>query len=76
MSRDSDRKSVTLNVKMFGAVYRHIARFLNWVNGTGPGSSTAQASREAAAHRRDATAHMPHGDASFGGDWGGDGDGG
>jgi hypothetical protein len=58
---------------MFGAVYRQIARFLNWVNGTGPGSRTAEASREAAAHRRDVTAQMPHGDASFGADGGGDG---
>ena len=38
---------------MFRAVYRQIARFLNWVNGTGSGSSAARATREAAEHRRD-----------------------
>jgi hypothetical protein len=40
---------------MFRAVYRQIARFLNWVNGTGPGQSPSRAriSREVADHRRD-----------------------
>jgi hypothetical protein len=38
---------------MFRALYRQIARFLNWVNGTGSGSSPSQAIREAEAHRRD-----------------------
>jgi hypothetical protein len=34
-------------------VYRQIARFLNWVNGTGSGSRASRATREAAEHRRD-----------------------
>ena len=38
---------------MFRAVYRQIARFLNWVNRTGPGSSASQATREAEDHRLD-----------------------
>ena len=38
---------------MFRAVYRQIARFLNWVNGTGSGSSAVRATREAADYRRD-----------------------
>ena len=38
---------------MFRAVYRQIARFLNWVNRTGSGSSASRATREAADHRRD-----------------------
>jgi hypothetical protein len=38
---------------MFRAVYRQIARFLNWINGTGSGSSTSQAVREAENHRRE-----------------------
>ena len=38
---------------MFRAVYRQIARFLNWVNRTGSGSSASRATREAAEHRRD-----------------------
>jgi hypothetical protein len=37
--------------QMFRAVYRQIARFLDWVNGTG--SSASRATREAAEHRRD-----------------------
>jgi hypothetical protein len=37
---------------MFRAVYRQIARFLNWVNGS-DGSSTNQAIKEAAEQRRD-----------------------
>ena len=37
---------------MFHAVYRHITRFLNWVNRTGSGSSTSQATKEAADHRQ------------------------
>ena len=39
---------------MLRAVYRQIARFLNWVNGTGSGSSASRATREAADYRRDA----------------------
>jgi hypothetical protein len=38
---------------MFGGLYRQIARFLNWVNRTGSGSSATQATREAENHRRD-----------------------
>jgi hypothetical protein len=38
---------------MFRAVYRQIARFLNWVNGTESGSSASQAIREAEGHRWD-----------------------
>jgi hypothetical protein len=38
---------------MFRAVYRQIARFLNWVNGSGSGSSASRAIREAEDHRRD-----------------------
>jgi hypothetical protein len=39
--------------QMFRAVYRQIARFFNWINGTGSGSSASQAIREAENHRRD-----------------------
>ena len=39
--------------QMFRAVYRQIARFLDWVNRTGSGSSASRATREAAEHRRD-----------------------
>jgi hypothetical protein len=38
---------------MFRTVYRQMARFLNWINRTGSGSSASQATREAADHRRD-----------------------
>ena len=38
---------------MFRAVYRQIARFLNWVNGTGSGYSASRATREAEDHRRE-----------------------
>jgi len=38
---------------MFRALYRQIARFLNWVNGTSSGSSASRAVREAEDHRRD-----------------------
>jgi hypothetical protein len=41
---------------MFRALYRQIARFLNWINRTGSGSSTSQATREAVDHRRDVEA--------------------
>jgi hypothetical protein len=37
---------------MFRTLYRQIARFLNWVNRTGSGSSASQATREAEDHRR------------------------
>ncbi len=38
---------------MFRALYRQIARFLNWVNRTGSESSASQAIKEAEDHRRD-----------------------
>jgi hypothetical protein len=38
---------------MFRAMYRQIARFLNWVNGTGSGYSASRATREAEDHRRE-----------------------
>jgi hypothetical protein len=38
---------------MFRAAYRQIARFLNWINRTGSGSSTSRITKEAANHRRD-----------------------
>jgi hypothetical protein len=38
---------------MFRALYRQIARFLNWINRTGSGSSASGAIREAEDHRRD-----------------------
>ena len=38
---------------MFRALYRQIARFLNWVNGTGSGSSASRAVKEAEDYRRD-----------------------
>ena len=38
---------------MFRSVYRQIARFFNWINRTGSGSSTSQAIKEAENHRRD-----------------------
>jgi hypothetical protein len=37
---------------MLRALYRQIARFLNWVNGTGSRSSASRAMREAEAHRQ------------------------
>ena len=55
--------SVTLGVKMFRAVYRQVARFLNWINRTGSGSSASRATNEAADHRRDVQSRS-------GGDWG------
>ena len=42
--------------QMIRAVYRQIARFLNWINRTGPGASgpsAVQATREAGDARRD-----------------------
>jgi hypothetical protein len=50
---------------MLRALYRQIARFLNWVNGTGSASSaasTSRATREAADHRREL-------EGLGGGDW-------
>ncbi len=39
---------------MFRAVYRQIARFLNWINRTGsPGQAHLRPYREAENHRRD-----------------------
>ena len=57
---------------MFRAVYRQIARFLNWINGTGPGSSASRATREAADYRRDMESRTGSGAGSWGdsGSWG------
>jgi hypothetical protein len=52
---------------MFRAVYRQIARFLNWVNRTGSGSSASRATREAADHRRDLESRYRGGDYYGGG---------
>jgi hypothetical protein len=49
----SETESVYTERQMFRAVYRQIARFLNWVNRTGSGQSASRATREAADHRRD-----------------------
>jgi hypothetical protein len=38
---------------MFRALYRQIARVLNWINRTGSGSSPSGAIKEAEDHRRD-----------------------
>lgn len=38
--------------QMFRVLHRQIARFLNWVNRTGSGSSASRAVREAEDHRR------------------------
>ena len=38
---------------MFRAVYRQIARFLDWVNRSGSGPSASRAAKEAKDHRRD-----------------------
>ncbi len=53
---------------MLRAVYRQIARFLNWVNGTGSGSSAARAMKEAENHRRDVESRSgsPWGEAGGG----------
>ena len=54
---------------MFRAVYRQIARLLNWVNGTGSGSNASRATREAENHRRDVESRygdVYRGDHSFG----------
>jgi hypothetical protein len=51
---------------MFRALYRQIARFLNWVNRTGsapPSASQAKAIREAEDHGRDVASRS-------GSDWG------
>jgi hypothetical protein len=54
---------------MFRAVYRQVARFLNWVNRTGSGSSASRASRDAENHRRDVESRhgdVYRGDRSYG----------
>ena len=54
---------------MFRAVYRQIARFLNWVNRTGSGSNTSRAIRDAENNRRDVEARHGYnyrGDQSYG----------
>jgi hypothetical protein len=38
---------------MFRALYRQIARFLDWINRSGSGSSASRGTREAEDHRRD-----------------------
>ena len=58
---------------MFRAVYWQIARFLNWVNRTGSGSSTSRATREAADHRRDVEIRSGSDSGSGWGDSGGGG---
>jgi hypothetical protein len=57
---------------MVRAVYRQIARFLNWINGT-DGSSASRAIKEAAEHRRDVESRSGSNWDSGGGDWGGGG---
>jgi hypothetical protein len=52
---------------MFRALYRQIARFLNWINGTGSGSSASAAVKEAENHRRDVENRSG---SNWGGDWG------
>ena len=52
--------------QMFRALYRQIAKFLDWVNGTGSGPSASRATREAADHRRDVESRS----GGPGGDWG------
>jgi hypothetical protein len=59
---------VTFPAQMLRAVNRQIARFLNWVNRTGSGSSASGATREAADHRRDVESRS--GGGRFGGLWG------
>ena len=55
---------------MFPAVYRQIARFLDWINGSGSGSSASQATREAD-HRRDIEIRSGSGSDGWGSDgWG------
>ena len=46
-------------------MYRQIARFLNWINRTGSGSSASQATRQAEDHRRDVESRYGY----TGGDW-------
>ena len=61
---------------MFHAVYRQIARFLNWVNRTGD-SGTSRAIRGAENHRRDVETRYGSnygGDRLYGGDYGDGGD--
>lgn len=53
--------------EMFRALYRQIARFLNWINGTGSGSSASAAVKEAETHRRDVENRSG---SNWGGDWG------
>jgi hypothetical protein len=51
---------------MFRTLHRQIARFLNWVNGTGSKSSASQAIKEAENHRQD----VENRSGISGGDWG------
>ena len=52
---------------MFRAIYRQIARFLNWVNRSGSGPSAAQAARDAEDHRRDVESRYGGGGGDIGG---------
>ena len=52
---------------MFRALYRQIARFLNWINrSTGSGSSVSRAAREAEDHRRDVESRYGGGGNGYG----------
>jgi hypothetical protein len=51
---------------MFRAVYRQIARFLNWVNRTGSGPSASRATREAEDHRRNVESRSGGGGDGYG----------
>ena len=53
--------------QMFRAVYRQIAKFLNWVNRTRSGSSASRTAREIERHRRDVESRYGGGG---GADWG------
>ncbi len=57
--------------QMFRVVYRQVARFLNWVNGTGSRSSAVRAMREAENHRRDVESRSGSGWGELGGGDGG-----
>ena len=62
----SETESASLSVQMFRAVYRQIVRFLDWINGSGSGSSASQATREAADHRHDVEIRSDSGPGGWG----------